>query len=274
MIEMSVEPPSVPAAVSRVVTVRVANPSARALTNIVMGLNVPAALGLEQGRSRVELRRLEAGASHEHVLRIRPPRPGHFTLDVPNLSFRNGLGRAQREYDRRMDIVVDAPDAPEAPPAQDDGPVRRPDRASIFISYRRDDTKMVVVPLVRDLGRHKALRRANLFLDIRDIQAGTEWSTVLDDELSQCELLVAVIGPDWIGPRLYNPDDVVRREIARALQRRIPLLPLLVDAAMPATAVLPPDIRSLARWQAFRFDLDEYDRSVKLLARRITEILH
>lgn len=272
MIEMSVEPPTVPAAVSRVLTMRVANLGASALTNVVMRLDVPAGLGLEQGRSSVELPRLAAGEGHEHVLRIRPPRPGHFMLQVPNLSFRNGLGRAQREYDRHMNVVVEAADAPAAP-AQDDGPFRRPDRASIFVSYRREDTKMVVVPLVRDLGRHKALRRADIFLDIRDVRAGTEWSSVLDNELNHCALLVAVIGPDWIEPRLHNSDDVVRREIATALQRRIPLLPLLVDAPMPMMADLPPDLQSLTRWHALRFDLDNYEASVKLLAKRSSEIV-
>ena len=41
------------------------------------------------------------------------------------------------------------------------------------------------------------------------------------------------------------------------MQRGIPLLPLLVDAMMPAAADLPSDIRGLTRWQAFRFDLSD-----------------
>jgi hypothetical protein len=280
MIELSIEPPSIAAEVSRVVTIRVANPDSRAFTNVVMGLDVPAGLGLEQGRSRVELVRLDGGAAYEHVLRVRPPRPGLFAIDVPNLSFRNGYGRAHRERNRCVDIVVERADEPTVPPTPDDGIRGRTNRASIFISYRREDTKMMVIPLVRDLGQHKALRRVDLFLDIHDIQAGTEWSTALADELRSCQLLVAVIGPNWMKtlidgrkPRLHDPDDVVRREITSALQRRIPLLPLLVDAAMPAAADLPPDIRGLARWQAFRFDLGDYDTSVKRLAKRTSEIL-
>jgi hypothetical protein len=280
MIELSIEPPSIAAAVSRVVTVRIANSDSRAFTNVVMGLDVPAGLGLEQGRSRVELVRLGGGAAYEHVLRVRPARPGLFTIGVPNLSFRNGYGRAHRERNRCVDIVVEPADEPTVPPTPDDETAGRTGHASIFVSYRRDDTKMMVGPLVRDLGRHKALRHVDLFLDIRDIRAGTDWPTVLDDELQACGLLVAVIGPNWMeprtdgrGPRLHDPDDVVRREIASALQRRIPILPLLVDTTMPAPADLPSDIRGLTRWQAFKFDLGDYDTSVKRLAKRTNEIL-
>ena len=98
---------------------------------------------------------------------------------------------------------------------------------------------------------------------------------ILDDELRTCELLVAVIGPNWMATRLprLQPDDVVRREIAVALQRRIPLLPLLVDTTMPAAADLPSDVQGLTRWQAFGFDLGNYEGSVKRLAKRVSGIL-
>jgi hypothetical protein len=280
MIELSIAPPSIAAEVSRVVTVRIANPDSRAFTNVVVGLNVPAGLGLEQGRSRVELVRLDGGGAYEHVLRVRPPRPGLFTIDMPNLSFRNGYGRAHRERNRCVNIVVEPADESTVPPTPGDEPARRPEHASIFVSYRRDDTRMMIAPLVRDLGRHRSLRHVDLFLDIRDIRPATEWPTVLDDELQSCRLLVAVIGPNWTtpgtggrGPRLHDADDVVRREIAVALRRRIPLLPLLVDATMPDPVELPADIRNITKWQAFRFDLGDYDTSVKRLARRAAEIL-
>jgi len=111
-------------------------------------------------------------------------------------------------------------------------------------------------------------------------RTGRSLSAVLDDELQSCRLLVAVIGPNWTTPgtggrepRLHDADDVVRREIAVALRRHIPLLPLLVDATMPDPVELPADIRDITKWQAFRFDLGDYDTSVKRLARRAAEIL-
>ena len=82
-----------------------------------------------------------------------------------------------------------------------------------------------------------------------------------------------VIGPNWMATRLHEPDDVVRREIAVALQRRIHLLPILVDTTMPAAADLPSDVQGLTRWQAFGFDLGNYEGSVKRLAKRVSGIL-
>jgi hypothetical protein len=47
--------------------------------------------------------------------------------------------------------------------------------------------------------------------------------------------------------RLNNPRDFVRIEIESALQRDIPIIPLLVqDASMPAEENLPPSLHDLA----------------------------
>jgi|tagenome__1003787_1003787.scaffolds.fasta_scaffold20914948_3 hypothetical protein len=283
MIELSIAPLSVAAAVSRVVTMNVRNPDSRALTNIVVSLDVPSALGLEQGRARLHLDRLDGGAAYDHVLRVRPPHPGRFTIDVPNLSFRDGYGRAHRERSRSLDLDVEPADETSTLLSAGNLPAAHATRASIFVSYRRSDTYQSVVPLVRELGQHKNLSRVDMFVDIRDIPAGTEWSNVLDEELRACDLLVAIIGPNWAeqrtdsgSTRLQDPNDVVRREVATALKRRIPILPVLVNAAMPTTTELPGEISSLARWQAFKLDLDlvGYGSSVKQLGKRIGEILH
>ena len=281
MIDLAMEPPAVAAAVSRVVTMRFANAGPDPLSNLVVSLDVPAGLGLEQGRSQFHLERLGPGSLYEHVLRIRPPRPGDFTIDVRNLSFRNGYGAPRRERNRSVDLVVEPAEESLAPTLRASGP---PPAAavptSIFVSYRREDTELMVAGLARDLGRPKRLRRVNVFLDIRDIRPGTEWSIVLDEELRACSLLVAVIGPKWAerGPdgraaRIHDSHDVVRREIATALERGIPILPLLVKSTMPCAADLPGEIRGLTRWQAFPFDIRNYDSSVEQLARRIRAIL-
>jgi hypothetical protein len=66
---------------------------------------------------------------------------------------------------------------------------------------------------------------------------------------------------------------MVRREIATVLQRGIPILPVLVKSTLPCAADLPAEIHGLTRWQAFPFDIRDYDLSVEQLAKRIQEIL-
>lgn len=275
MIGLTIEPPVVAAGVSRVVTVHVTNPDDRPLTNVVVGLDVPPELGLEQGRTAFDLPLLAPGAVHEHALRIRPSAPGRRAIAVRNLSCRNGDGRTYRERRRRVEIEVEEAVASRIPlpvlPGRATPPP--PSQHSVFVSYRRQDTKLMVAGLVRDLGRRKALRQVDLFLDLTDIPPGREWPHVLDEELRTCAILVAVIGPDWFTPRLREPGDVVRREIATALERGIPVLPLLVDARMPAAVDLGPDLQRLTERQAFVFDVSAYGASVAGLATTLTDLL-
>lgn len=281
MIDLTIDPPSVAAEVSRIVTVRLGNPDARACTNVIVRLDVPPDLGLEQGRSWLELDRLVSRGVHEHALRIRPSRPGRFTIGVPNFSFRNGYGQSRRERDRSIEMVVEpASERLVVPPSSAGSHATRPPRRpSVFVSYRRSDSKMFVPGLVRDLGRRRNLRHVDLFLDLQGIKPGEVWPEVLDRELRECEMLIAVIGPDWLsaaddyGCRIDHPDDHVRREIATALVRGIPLIPLLIETQMPTAVDLPPDIHLLTTWQGFTFDLAHYGRGVDDLAKRVDALL-
>jgi hypothetical protein len=275
MIDMSIEPPSVTAAVSRIVTVRLGSgPEAGLRTNVVVGLDVPPGLGLEQGRGAFDVARLAPGQVHEHMLRIRPSSPGRFRVEVRNLSYRDEHGRSCRERGRSVELVVEpAAEVPTAAPEEPQVRDRVRPRRSIFVSYRRSDAKMMVPALVRDLGREKLLRRVDMFLDLNDVRAGARWRAVLDRELRQCTLLLAVIGPDWLRStadrRAHDQADLVRHEIATALRRGIPVLPVLVEASMPREADLAPDIRPLAGRQGFVFDLPRYARSIEELATEI-----
>jgi hypothetical protein len=61
------------------------------------------------------------------------------------------------------------------------------------------------------------------------------------------EVLVWHPNPISTDRRLDNPNDFVRIEIAAALQRDIPVIPILLDGArMPRTSQLPDDLKELA----------------------------
>jgi hypothetical protein len=94
-----------------------------------------------------------------------------------------------------------------------------------------------------------------------------------------------MIGPNWLNAcaedgsrRLDNPDDFVRTEIATALQRDIPVIPILLDGGrVPNSDQLPSDLKRLARRNAlevrhtsFRRDLDKLIRGLKAQPRRPT----
>jgi hypothetical protein len=80
---------------------------------------------------------------------------------------------------------------------------------------------------------------------------------VLRDAVNQCDVLLAIVGANWLGireidneelRRLDNPDDFVRIEIEAALQRPETLvIPVLVeDAQMPSPGELPEALQQIA----------------------------
>lgn len=82
---------------------------------------------------------------------------------------------------------------------------------------------------------------------------GVNFRKHLDGLVGRCDALIAVIGPEWLsvtgedGRRLDDPRDLVRIEIAAALARGIPVIPLLVaGAGIPSDHELPEDLRELA----------------------------
>jgi hypothetical protein len=129
---------------------------------------------------------------------------------------------------------------------------------TIFISYRRDDSQLSCDRIYGYLGPIFGMKQ--VFRDLNTIPGGVDFRTIIDEGLSHCRVVLAVIGPRWTTitdasgqRRLDDPNDFVRLEIESALQRNIPVIPLLVQGAQPLRPVeLPPTISALA-FQNTRF---------------------
>jgi uncharacterized membrane protein YeaQ/YmgE (transglycosylase-associated protein family) len=121
----------------------------------------------------------------------------------------------------------------------------------IFVSYRRTDsadvTGRIYDRLVEGFGR------ASIFKDVDSIPLGSDFKEYLDEKVSECNVLLAIIGDRWLEAsdsmgrsRLEDPNDFVRIEIESALARGIPVIPLLVRGAfMPSEEKLPASLRKL-----------------------------
>lgn len=123
----------------------------------------------------------------------------------------------------------------------------------VFISYRRDDAADVTGRIFDKLQIHFS-NKVVVFRDVDGIPLGTDFRKAIAKALDGCEVLLAVIGPSWVdvrnedgARRLDDPNDFVRLEIEMALNRTIPVIPLLVSRAkMPRVDQLPDSIQSLA----------------------------
>jgi hypothetical protein len=121
---------------------------------------------------------------------------------------------------------------------------------SVFISYRRDDSADITGRIYDRLIEH--FSRDIVFKDVDSIPLGIDFRQHLEKALSQCRVLIAVVGDEWMGSeqgkrRIDDPRDHVRLELELALSRNIPLIPVLVrKATIPAEDALPSSLRSLA----------------------------
>lgn len=122
----------------------------------------------------------------------------------------------------------------------------------IFISYRRSDTSAISGRIYDRLIRDFDERR--VFKDVDDIPPGADFRRVLDREVSNCDVLLVIMGPGWTDVRdehghrrLDDPDDFVRIEVEAGLrQENVLVIPVLVSGArIPAAEALPGPIRDL-----------------------------
>jgi len=121
---------------------------------------------------------------------------------------------------------------------------------SVFLSYRRDDTRHLSARIYEQLERH--FGDGHVFFDVDTLPryAGWDFEDVIRETVPQCRVFLAVIGRDWarlMRARLRDPKDFVQIELAIALNTPgVRVIPLLVDGAqMPLAADLPEALRGL-----------------------------
>jgi TIR domain/Sel1 repeat len=149
----------------------------------------------------------------------------------------------------------------------------------IFISYRREDSGGWAGRLYDRLSQH--FGRDNVFMDINTIEPGLDFVDVIEQAVSSCDALVALIGRQWLTitddfgrRRLDNSEDFVRLEITAALARNIRAIPVLVqDAPMPRSADLPDDLKRLSRRNALEISDTRFHSDVDRLITVLDSVL-
>lgn len=154
-------------------------------------------------------------------------------------------------------------------------PKRKP---KVFICYRRDDSgghaRSIAAKLASRFGKKQ------VFLDVASIEGGEDFPEVTERFASSCDVLIGVIGKQWLTisqggiRRLEKPGDYVSDEIAHALQRGIPIIPVLVDGAPPLNQQdLPARLEALARRHAIEISNTRWEFDMNRLINRLEEVL-
>ncbi|GAB4572982.1 MAG: hypothetical protein Kow0077_13950 [Anaerolineae bacterium] len=145
----------------------------------------------------------------------------------------------------------------------------------IFISYRRADSAGHAGRLYDHLVQRYF--PGQVFMDVVNIAPGADFLEAIHTELAAYSVAVVVIGPRWATitddqgrKRLHQPHDVVRGEVAVALQRRaageMRVFPVLVGGAkMPRAADLPPELQPLTALDAVEVTHERFDYDMQQL---------
>jgi hypothetical protein len=140
--------------------------------------------------------------------------------------------------------------------------------AGIFISYRREDTAGYAGRLSDQLSAHFGAQR--VFMDVSAIEPGADFVKAIEAKVHDCDAAVVLIGRNWLSTRLGDPGDFVSLEITSALQRDIPVIPVLVEGTrMPLEAELPQALTPLCRRQALELTNAMFHED----AQRLIEVL-
>jgi hypothetical protein len=152
------------------------------------------------------------------------------------------------------------------------------DSLRIFLNYRRDDSAGHAGRLYDSLTER--FGEQHVFMDVDKIAPGTDYVDAIDDAVGSCDVLLALIGRDWLASadgtgqrRIDNPSDFVRLEIEAALQRDVRIFPLLVQGAtMPDGSELPGELTRLARRNALELSDTRWNYDVERLEQALATI--
>lgn len=131
----------------------------------------------------------------------------------------------------------------------------RPLRA--FISYRRSDTFVLAASatattfIERLTAALRQLGFSEVFVDTEEPMTGEEFEGRIHRAISNCDLFIPLIGPDWLRllhEKRRDPEpDILVRELQAALRLDKDIVPLLIDGAViPRFGDLPETIGELA----------------------------
>ena len=150
----------------------------------------------------------------------------------------------------------------------------------IFLSYRREDAAGFALALFGRLEQSFSSER--LFMDVEGgIGAGQDFVRVIEDEVSLCDVMLVLIGPDWMTVtdeagrrRLENPEDFVRVEVESALKFGKRVIPVLVHKTeMPRADALPEPLKALARRNAVGLTQERFKADAQGLIKALEDAL-
>ena len=149
----------------------------------------------------------------------------------------------------------------------------------VFISYRRTDAAPYAGRLYDYLAQYIGEQR--VLMDVDSIEPGADWVEAIEQAVTSCEVLLALIGPQWLNAtdpegrrRIDDPHDYIRLQIETALRNNLFVVPILIEGSrFPRAQDLPADIGDLVRRQALTLSSDTFRQDADRLVSVLSNVL-
>ena len=147
---------------------------------------------------------------------------------------------------------------------------------NIFLSFRSSDTKAatrsIYQSLVQEFGRQR------IFYFPESNFAGDRFEEKIFSALEKSAIFIAIIGREYVSlqdelgqVRIFQEDDLVRRELVYALENNLTIIPILVDdTPFPRRNELPDDLQELLEIDFHNINFNKgYDYGIQKLIETI-----
>lgn len=149
--------------------------------------------------------------------------------------------------------------------------------ARVFISYRHSGAIDYAKRLEQALkGAHPSM---HVFRDQSLLVGGQDFRDQLREEIDQADLFLALVDQNWTGgkgknSRLHDPKDILRREVARAFEKGVAVIPVLLEGApMPEPGEFPNELDGFSELHALSLSEARFDADFGLLLADMTRLL-
>jgi TIR domain-containing protein len=147
---------------------------------------------------------------------------------------------------------------------------------TVFVSYRRADGAEESARIAGKLAQR--FGRGRVFLDVRSIRPGENFRISIERKLRTCDAVLVLMGPQWAtltdesgAIRLQQEDDMVRVEVAAALESGALVIPVLLRGArLPERNQLPPDLRNLLDLQGLTLPAEQVEGWLPVLIETVS----
>jgi hypothetical protein len=124
----------------------------------------------------------------------------------------------------------------------------------IFISYRRQDAEAFAYMLYRDLLK----TGYKVFFDHKSIGGGNFIESI-EKAIENCKDVIVILSKESLGDKILNENDIMRREIAHAIQTGKRIVGIMLPGFEDFPARLPEDLKNLPLYNCLTSKMEYYD---------------